>query len=88
MEVAVGGLRGMGSSLISMIISILGVCGIRIVWIYTIFQLPQFHTPQNLYLSYPISWVVTFAIQMLAFVLVYKKRVRLEKFRKDFGSKW
>lgn len=88
MEVAVGGLRGMGASLTSMMISILGVCGIRIVWIYTIFQLPQFHTPANLYLSYPISWVVTFAIQILAFVLVYKKRVKLERFRETFGSKW
>jgi len=88
MEVAVGGLRGMGASLISMVISILGVCGIRIVWIYTIFQMAPFHTPANLYLSYPISWIVTFAIQMLAFVLMYKKHVKLEKFRKDFGSKW
>ena len=88
MEVAVGGLRGMGASLTSMVISILGVCGIRIVWIYTIFQMAQFHTPGNLYLSYPVSWVVTFAIQMLAFVLMYKRRVKLEKFRKDFGSKW
>lgn len=88
MEVAVGGLRGMGASLTSMVISILGVCGIRIVWIYTIFQMDQFHTPGNLYLSYPVSWVVTFAIQMLAFVLMYKRRVKLEKFRKDFGSKW
>lgn len=88
MEVAVGGLRGMGASLTSMVISVLGVCGIRIVWIYTIFQLPQFHTPGNLYLSYPVSWVVTFAIQLSAFALMYKKRVKLEKFRRDFGSKW
>ena len=59
-----------------MLISVLGVCGIRIGWIATIFRIPQFHTPQCLYASYPISWGITFLCQMVAFVYVYRKITR------------
>jgi len=74
MDVSTGALRGMGSSVAPMVISILGVCGIRIGWIMTVFQLPQFHTPFWLYMSYPFSWFVTFAIQMLAFRKLYRSQ--------------
>ncbi|MBQ5809989.1 MAG: MATE family efflux transporter, partial [Clostridia bacterium] len=47
MDCSTGLIRGLGNSMVSMIISIVGVCGIRIGWIYTIFQIPQFHTPQS-----------------------------------------
>ena len=73
MEVTTGALRGMGAAIVPMLTSVLGVCGIRIVWIYTIFQLPQYHTPQCLYYSYPLSWTVTFLIQLFAFFLIYRK---------------
>ena len=76
MDVSTGGLRGLGASTVPMIISVLGICGIRILWIYTIFQLPQFHTQECLYLSYIISWVITFTAQTIAFILVYKKQKR------------
>ena len=76
MDVSTGALRGIGESFIPMVISVLGVCGIRIGWIYTIFQIPQFHTPQSLYISYPISWGVTFLCQLMAFFLVYRKHKR------------
>ena len=59
MDVSTGALRGLGSSIAPMVISVLGVCGVRIAWIYTIFQIPQYHTPQYLYLSYTISWLIT-----------------------------
>ncbi len=73
MEIFVGGLRGLGSSFIPMLVSIFGVCGIRIVWILHGF-LPIFHTLQTLYISYPISWCVTAAIQLACYIM-YKKRV-------------
>lgn len=79
MDVSTGALRGLGASFIPMLISVLGVCGIRIGWIYTIFQIPQFHTPQCLYLSYPISWAITFLCQMIAFFVVYRRQVTLLK---------
>lgn len=76
MDVSTGALRGLGESFIPMVISVLGVCGLRIGWIYTIFQIPRFHTPQCLYISYPVSWVITFLFQMIAFFLVYRKQKR------------
>lgn len=76
MDVSTGALRGMGASVAPMVISILGVCGIRIGWIYTIFQIPEFHTPQCLYFSYPFSWTVTFLAQILCFVFVYKRHTK------------
>lgn len=72
-DVTTGLLRGMGSSLAPMLISVLGVCGLRICWIYTIFQIPQFHTPDWLFVSYPISWVVTFFAQFALYIIVYRK---------------
>ena len=71
MDVSTGALRGLGASLIPMIISILGVCGLRIFWIYTIFQV--YHTPQCLFFSYTVSWVITFLFQITAFFLVCRK---------------
>lgn len=76
MDVSTGALRGMGASFAPMVISVLGVCGIRIGWIATIFQIPAFHTPQSLYISYPISWLITFACQMAAFFMIYKKHTK------------
>lgn len=73
MDVSTGALRGMGASTVPMIISVLGVCGIRLLWIDTVFQIPQYHTPECLYLSYGVSWVVTFAAQFAAFWLVYNR---------------
>lgn len=75
MDVSTGALRGMGESVAPMIISVLGVCGIRIGWIASIFQIPQFHTPQSLYLSYAVSWTVTFLIQLAVFFRAYRRYV-------------
>ena len=76
MDVTTGALRGLGASLTPMLISVLGVCGLRIGWVYTIFQIPQYHSPQSLYYSYPISWAITFVIQFIAFLIVYRKHSR------------
>ena len=70
MEVTSGALRGMGRSFTSMVISVVGVCGIRIGWILTVFAV--YHTPQMLLVSYPISWIVTFAVQLFVFLKVFK----------------
>ena len=73
MDVSTGALRGMGASFAPMVISILGVCGLRVAWIATVFQMEQFHTPQSLYFSYPLTWTITFVAQMIAFFAVYRK---------------
>ena len=74
MDVCTGALRGMGASLTPMLISVLGVCGFRILWINTVFRV--IHTPQCLYLSYLISWILTFAVQFAAFWIVYRKHTK------------
>ena len=74
MDVSTGALRGMGASLIPMVISVLGVCGIRLLWIATAFQ--AYHTTECLYLSYGVSWVITFAAQFAAFWWVYRRHTR------------
>ena len=76
MDVSTGALRGLGASFTPMLISVLGVVGIRVGWIFTIFQVPEFHTPQCLFASYVISWAITFLCQLTAFVLIYRKHIR------------
>ena len=71
MDVSTGALRGLGASVVPMVISVLGVCGLRIFWIYTVFQV--YHTPQCLFFSYTVSWIVTFLFQIAAFFLVCRK---------------
>jgi len=73
MDVSTGALRGMGASISPMIISVLGVCGIRIGWVMTIFEIDRYHTPQSLYYSYIVSWGITFLIQIFAFMKIYRK---------------
>jgi putative MATE family efflux protein len=73
MDVMTGAIRGMGSSLIPMFISVIGVCGVRIGWIYTVFHNPAYHNLESLYVSYPISWIATFLVQLLCFVIVKRR---------------
>lgn len=77
MEVLTGVLRGMGYSIIPMIMSFLGACVFRIVWVYTVFEV--WHTLDVLYISYPVSWALTAAAHLCTYFIVYKrlmKRVR------------
>lgn len=71
MDMLVGSLRGMGKSVMPMIVSLLGACALRVVWIYTVFRLDP--RPEVLYISYPISWFVTAAVHFICFLVVYKK---------------
>lgn len=74
MDVMVGSLRGMGYSIMPMLVSLSGACLFRVVWIYTIFK--QYHTLKCLYLSYPISWTLTFLVHLLCFAVVYRRLCR------------
>ena len=73
MEVFVGALRGLGYSLLTMIISLFGSCALRLIWIATIFQIPRFHTLEVLYLSYPITWALTALILGICFVIARRR---------------
>lgn len=71
MDVLVGVLRGMNHAVMPMVVSILGVCGLRLVWIATIFQ--HHRTPEMLYISYAVSWIVTLSVHMAYYVFVRRK---------------
>ena len=71
MDVLGGSIRGLGYAVMPMIVSLLGACVFRVVWIYTIFQWDRsLHT---LYISYPISWAVTALAHLICFMIVRKK---------------
>lgn len=75
MEVSTGALRGLGNSVSPMIVSLLGVCGFRILWINTIFLF--FRTPTVLLLSFPVSWLITFLAEYILFRIELKKKKAL-----------
>ncbi|MBP3569356.1 MAG: MATE family efflux transporter [Lachnospiraceae bacterium] len=76
MDVMVGALRGLGYSIAPMIVSLLGACVFRLIWIATVFQVERFHTIETVYVSYPISWTLTFLAHFVTFMIV---RRRLKK---------
>ena len=79
MDVMTGTLRGLGASIGPTLITILGVCGFRIVWIFFVFGNENFHSLKTLYLSYPISWVVTFAAELAAFFIIFRRQIKKNK---------
>ena len=73
MDVMVGALRGIGYSIMPMIVSIVGVCVLRLIWLATVFQIPEFHKIETVYLSYPVTWLVTAIAHFICFIVVRKK---------------
>lgn len=73
MDVMVGMLRGLGYSIMPMIVSLIGACGLRILWIMTVFKIPRFHQIETVYWSYPITWTVTFLAHVVCFVIAFNK---------------
>ncbi len=78
MDVMVGMLRGLGYSIMPMIVSLIGACGLRILWISTVFQIPEYHSPGTVYLSYPMSWGITLLVHIICYVVVWRRLKRRE----------
>ena len=76
MDVLASCLRGRGYSVLPMIVSLVGSCLLRLVWIATIFQL--FRSTTTLYLSYPISWILTAAVHLICLLVVRRKLKKTE----------
>jgi len=74
MDVLTGLLRGMGYSTVPMIITVGGVCGLRLVWIYTVFAV--FHTPEVLFISYLLSWLVTAVVQGTLYLIMQRRLLK------------
>lgn len=71
MEVFVGVIRGLGHSVMPMIVSLLGSCVFRVVWIFTIFA--SIRTLKCLYISYPVSWLLTSAAHAVCLIYIMKR---------------
>ena len=71
MDSLVGSLRGIGNSIMPMYVSLSGACLFRVFWIFTIFQ--ALHTQFSLYVSYPISWILTASVHALCYLAVRKR---------------
>lgn len=76
MDVMVGSLRGLGYSVMPMIVSLLGACAFRMAWISVLFMSERFHTIETVYYAYPVSWAVTLGTHIICFLVV---RRRLKK---------
>ena len=78
MDTMCGMVRGLGRAWLPMLVSLTGACLLRIVWIWTFFRWT--HTLEMLYISYPISWIVTAAVHAVCYFVIWKKlRAKLEQ---------
>ena len=73
MDVMAGVMRGYGYSVMPMLVSLIGACGLRLFWIFTFFKLPVFHTPQMLYMTYPVSWILTGFVHIICYLCIRKR---------------
>ncbi|MBQ8412382.1 MAG: MATE family efflux transporter [Lachnospiraceae bacterium] len=73
MDVMVGSLRGLGYAIMPMIVSLIGACGLRLLWLGTAFKLPDFHTIEMVYITYPVTWILTFLAHVVCFIIVRKR---------------
>ncbi len=71
MDTAVGSLRGMGYSMLPMVVSLTGACVFRVVWIFTVFA--RLRSLKVLYISYPISWSITAAAHLFCYFKLRRK---------------
>ena len=71
MDVMTGALRGIGYSLLPMIVSILGACAFRLFWVFTVFA--AYPTLPCLMLSYPVSWLLTFSVLLVIFLVLWNR---------------
>ena len=71
MEVLVGQLRGLGRSMVPMLISVIGICGLRVFWISVVFAMT--HDWIILFLSYPVSWIITISAHFISYYIIQRK---------------
>lgn len=77
MDVACGSIRGLGYSVTPTLVSLTGACGLRILWVYTVFAMQR--TLFSLYLSYPVSWAITFTAHLVCFIIFFRRwKARVE----------
>ena len=71
MDTLVGIMRGLGYAILPMLVSLSGACLLRVVWVMTVFQ--AYRSLRVLYISYPVTWIVTASIHFICLLIVYRK---------------
>lgn len=71
MDCTIAASRGIGKSMVPMVVVILGSCVFRVIWVYTIFA--WFHSITSLYLLYPFSWIITAFFEIIYFFFSYRQ---------------
>ena len=71
-EVTAGALRGLGCSLLPVLITVVGTCTLRVLWIATVFQ--KFRSYESILAVYPVSWIVTGTAMIVTYILYTRKR--------------
>ena len=66
-------IRGLGYSFTPMVVSLLGICGVRILYIFTLFPLEMFHSMFGLYIAYPISWLAALLVHIPCLIIISRK---------------
>lgn len=69
-------IRGIGHSVLPMIVALMGACVFRLLWLASIFQIERFHSCFTIFISYPISWFITWTVQLVCFIIIFKKMTR------------
>ena len=76
MDALSGIMRGAGYSLTPTLINLIGVCGIRLLWIYTIFAMPTYHTINALLFSYPLTWGLVIVALLVFYFTIAKRGIK------------
>ena len=73
MDVIVGSLRGVGYNILPMLVTLMGACASRLIWLSTVFRLPAYHRIEMVYIVYPLSWVLTATTHLICYFFVSRK---------------
>ena len=74
LDIFVSSIRSMGYSISPTILMLVGICGIRLTWLYTYF--PKNRTLEVIYMCFPISWIATCVIMFGLWLFVYRKTIK------------
>lgn len=85
MDAITGMIRGLGYAILPMIVSLLGACVLRIIWILTVCQLPAFHHVEFVYASYPVTWAITTTAHIICYVIITKKIKKSIELQQEMG---
>lgn len=76
-DVVAGQIRGLGKSTGPMLVSLLGTCGVRLLWIFVF--LPMNRTLMYLFIAYPLSWGVTFIAQAILYTVLKRNLIKKQQ---------